>query len=429
MNGVIESLPFPKRSFTWFAVIILLVLSYLFYYEYGYGFLKQEYNNKLEIYEYDYEVEILNEKTNVIEIAHYDIVVKAPDVVTDFETQWAYLEIENNSTVYSSEPIEIYFNFVPNPYLYPEQFLHQSYSEDTYLYSTVKFENILPSMKAYARLPFITEKSVSEGIMKVFINGEDQNKPIKLKYDDTGNILSLFYSFINQLMLPPWSNGIILLTVIFICYFIEESKIWNERINFPFYKHFCSWFNIFTEPLKNGINQRVNMIRKIQFVAIAFFILIVLFTQNKIIIWSLLLIMLIYITFPLKKNLREYIKNVLVISIVGMLIFLLLTGLLVKLIISPPTLDDGYLLLLKCSLGGLLIVFANLFYGETVPIESKQKIIEIKRGDWKFSANEEDFYLAYETKGKVQDPKEQVKDSLAESKISHKPSGEIDHET
>jgi len=220
MENLLEALPFPKRAFTWFSALILLAMVYLFYYTAGYPYLKDKYESKLQPYKVIVDQDVMP----------LDITLKIPMYVSEFEVQWAYLEVENSSATALDHALIISLKFPEQENSFNKLSWLETYGEESYLESAITFQNPKPNVKYYARIPFLVENPGKEKKVEkpiVYINGQVVETEQQKTSPSFRHSQAFLYSFAKVVLLPPWSNGIILLLVLFCCYFIEESGVWN----------------------------------------------------------------------------------------------------------------------------------------------------------------------------------------------------------
>lgn len=220
MNNYVEFLPFPKKSIIWLGSIIVLLVSYGFYYVYGYPYLKNQFEQQLQ------SVKVVSNNENL------NVQLKIPKYVSEFEIVPVYVEVKNSSEMII-ENVQMVLVFNDDDNMLNKLFWLESYSEDSYFSSSIEFNNLLPKSSTYGRINLLVEKTLinDSSILppSVYINGNATDYDRTLANIEFNPFLAFKYSFCKYILMPPWSNGILLLVVLISSYFVEKTNIWKLR--------------------------------------------------------------------------------------------------------------------------------------------------------------------------------------------------------
>lgn len=210
-----DTLPIPKLRASWVAALIVAIFMFIAYYIFAFQALIQLYRSQY------YEVQFEDKQSNI------NITAFIPKYYSPSEPIWAYLTVQNNSDmpIYDIEVSLISSSDEPT------LLLPKLYNEETFN-SVARFNIIESHSTSTARISFITQSDpLIEKVLLTKINA-DQNARKELERQKSATVVkpskfgwrTLQHSFLETILLPPWSNGFILALVLFSVYIVRRRK-------------------------------------------------------------------------------------------------------------------------------------------------------------------------------------------------------------
>lgn len=208
-----DSLPLPQLRSSWVAALINTMLLFLVYYLVAFGGL-------LNLYKHQFDPVYFAQSENQLKVWAY-----VPHYYNASEPAWVYTYIQNESDnpVYD---IEVYLiaTFDESTLLLPKLYDKEVYSSGT------KFDIISPHSVTTARVPFVAqaEPIITKVVLIKIRDGtreelERLNPKEFIRVNQSG-WRSLQHSFLESILLPPWSNGFILALALFSSYLARKGE-------------------------------------------------------------------------------------------------------------------------------------------------------------------------------------------------------------
>jgi len=223
-----DSLPVPQLRSSWVAALTNTVILFLVYYLVAFDGL-------LGLYKNQFDPVYFEQSQNQLEVLAY-----VPRYYNSSEPAGVYLHIENkgDNPVYD---IEVYLitTFDETTLL-----LYNLYNREVYG-SGIKFDFIAPHSIATARISLVAQAEPI--ITKVLlITAKDGNREELERLDPKEFIRinesgwrALQHSFLETILLPPWSNGFILALALFSTYVVRKGD--EEKEPEPFKDEWWDW--------------------------------------------------------------------------------------------------------------------------------------------------------------------------------------------
>lgn len=206
-------LPIPKSRHGWFAAIILIIVVFNVYYLWVYPHVLDFYERQLFL---TYQASSLDdpERQDLI------INVKVPRYLSIYVKRWAFIQLENGGD-HTIEDIRIDLCLSPEnqiPILLPPVFEEKVSDQGVY------FEAIEPKATIYGRIPLFVSNNDERDII-LLVNGSETPFKQAVPYLKVELWQSFRHSFIENLLLPPWANGIMAFAVLVICYLVDRREV------------------------------------------------------------------------------------------------------------------------------------------------------------------------------------------------------------
>ena len=220
-----DNLPFPRNRSGWIAAIILAILLFLFYYLVIFQGLLNIYEKQFLPVSYPHDRAINNESLALI-----DINARVPKYVYSAGAVPIYISVTNNNADKTIKNLGVYLVSDDKfPLLLPNL-----YNKDT-LSTGIVFDEIAPRSTVTGRLSFITQTTTKISNVSIVAGSEHEER------QPSGDITSLTiwnwktlqYSFIETILLPPWSNGFILALALFASYLSQSKGCEDDKVE-PF---------------------------------------------------------------------------------------------------------------------------------------------------------------------------------------------------
>lgn len=215
-----ESLPIPKLRSSWVAALILTLIIFLLYYLFAFNYL-------LNLYRSQFESIFFEQNQSDIKVIAF-----VPKYYNPSELTWAHLNIHNNSNnpIYDLE-VYLVAQSDENTLLLPNLYGDNVYSSGN------TFTVIEPHSVATARIPFITQGDAA--INKVILIQKndyareelERQSPLEYVQPNRSAWKTIQHSFLETILLPPWSNTFILALVLFSTYLVRNRS--EEELNTP----------------------------------------------------------------------------------------------------------------------------------------------------------------------------------------------------
>lgn len=213
-----ESFPIPKLRSSWTAALILTLIIFLLYYVFA-------FNRLLQLYRSQFDSIFFGQNQSQLKVLAF-----IPRYYNSSESAWAYINVQNNS----NDPIydlEVYLiaNSDESTLLLPNLYNENVYSSGSTL--TV----IEPHSIATARIPFITQgDAIINKVILIQKNDKtrkelERQSPTEYIQPNKSPLRALQHSFLETILLPPWSNTFILALVVFSAYLVRNRK--EEELN------------------------------------------------------------------------------------------------------------------------------------------------------------------------------------------------------
>lgn len=225
-----EWLPFPKTKQGWFAAICLIFGLFIFYYVILFGVLRTFYETALYTAMAG-NIDPLNcEDDSEGTLKEMAVRISMPRHMAPFGTRWVFLTIYNNGQQ-SIENVRLWVRLQSENGREPERWnIPSLFGGINLVNKSLEIEQIEPHSVASGRLPvYTTFDAKAEIWLSIFneciaqVRVESPQIAINLpKY--------LAHSLVENVLLPPWSNGVLVGIALLACYIAESEKDENRKL-------------------------------------------------------------------------------------------------------------------------------------------------------------------------------------------------------
>ncbi len=205
-------LPIPKTLRGWVISVSVLILIFIAYYGFLFNYLERFYRGFLY-------TKKISEQTSEYPL-NLTLRVDAPDYIAPFGQRWLYFTIRNESNRPASD-LWIGVEIQPQgeqtlegwcfPFLFRDSLL---------LERSLHIERLQPHTSVSGRLPLWGSTCVSSSLLVTVTITDSETAEVRtpVTFPVKVNVYRyLAHSFIEQILLPPWSNGLIVVAVFVIC--------------------------------------------------------------------------------------------------------------------------------------------------------------------------------------------------------------------
>lgn len=197
MNG----LPIPRSLYGWICAIMLLVFLFIGYYLYLFPELDTFYFEKPGGIPTLYSITTGGSQCEPLEIK-----IHSPRQVASFGKRWVYITLRNTS----NSTITVAASLVITPELkgWYMPFLFGGSTSDA---AAISFPSLQPYATAYGRIPLFVTGDITSAILHISVSvPEAKDCSIHIEQPPKNDPRRfLVHSFIEQLLLPPWSNWLL----------------------------------------------------------------------------------------------------------------------------------------------------------------------------------------------------------------------------
>ncbi len=210
-----NDLPVPKIRASWVSAVILTCISFLVYYLFFFDRILESYQKQF----FNETVTLEDENVNLEITAHI------PRYVYSSNAVWAYIDVRNLGQT-SLSNVNIYLNtdVTDRSYTY---MLPEIYEDEDDIYNTgIEFKTIQQSEITSGRLRFLSQSQAIN--IKGVIVTVGESDPVSLNFGAIQpirwNSWALKHSFFENILLPPWSNGLIFALSLFSAYLVHKKE-------------------------------------------------------------------------------------------------------------------------------------------------------------------------------------------------------------
>lgn len=247
-----NNLPIPKLRASWLSALVLTAVLFHVYYTFLYGLVLQEYTNQFR------DVTYLSSKSEDEGLRDLKITAHIPKYIYSVEPIWVFITVQNTGPqTFLDTKIDLNVSLTSSMLLLPSTF---SEDKDEPYKTNIEIKEIGPGSIVFGRIPLIVQSGID--IKSIWIHtgikGEHENeKPINPvqseRFPQSKPIptehpwRALQHSFIQNILLPPWSNGLIFALVLFSSYLAHDRKfgkddedepdIWSREMLVSFWHH------------------------------------------------------------------------------------------------------------------------------------------------------------------------------------------------
>jgi ABC-type multidrug transport system fused ATPase/permease subunit len=247
-----ENLPIPKSRQGWLSVLILTILAFVIYYFCIYPQVDQGYRAQFypRTYKFTlpYDCEITDQTfcgTNLY------IFINIPEFILGSGPVWAYVTVDNRST-YTLADVIIHLDTLNRQTEPSKNFLlFPKMSTSELNEQTLKATRIYPGTVISGRMQLMAQGQTNLGNVSLEIGelisdegivGRQQIKAVSSTTDTVplkpNTNESLRHAVFENLLLPPWSNGILLGMVIFAAFLADHKGNKDNKFTWlSFWKH------------------------------------------------------------------------------------------------------------------------------------------------------------------------------------------------
>lgn len=205
-------LPIPKSRHAWLAAIILTFITFWLYYYGAYPILFKFYRQQLYT---NYGSDELSTP------AYKDLVVKiyVPQELCMFVQRWFFIQVVNTGAV---EVKDVKVEVILDPEDTTPIFLPTMFS-DQVVERALFFEDIQPHATISGRIPVLIGEDKPRRVT-IRLNGEEVNFSVVIPPLQVSPKRAVIHSLVENLLLPPWANGLILFAVLISCYLVSKPR-------------------------------------------------------------------------------------------------------------------------------------------------------------------------------------------------------------
>jgi hypothetical protein len=232
-----DKLPFPKSRPAVRAAVLLTIIGFLLYYSIGFPLF-------LKIYEDQFQLVPYVNKVSPSQCEGLEVKLQIPKTVFSNGVQYVYLNVKNTS---NNDYRNITLQFVvDNQDTQKQPILLPRFFEKNISAEVLNIGALPPGFSATGRLLISLQGEFTLDEARIKISCEravapgqnDQGTEVSSQVDlqsseltPAGNIIilkdnlsSLLHSVLENVLLPPWSNGLIPTLVIFFCWMFEPDE-------------------------------------------------------------------------------------------------------------------------------------------------------------------------------------------------------------
>ncbi len=245
-----NNLPIPKLRASWLSALFLTAVLFYAYYTVLYGLVLHEYRGQFR------DVTYLSLKSEDARLRDLKITAHIPKYIYSVEPIWVFITVQNtgNQTFLDTD-IDLNFSLTSSMLLLPSTF---SEDKDAPYKTNVEIKEIGPGSIVSGRIPLIVQSGIDIKSIWIHTNiKEEREGPVVAaqseRYPQSKPIpkenpwRALQHSFIQNILLPPWSNGLIFALVMFSSYLAHnnlygrndelEPDIWSYEMLVSTWQH------------------------------------------------------------------------------------------------------------------------------------------------------------------------------------------------
>lgn len=221
-----DDLPTPKLRAGWVSALFLALFFFFIYYVFMFDALLRAYKSQF------YEVSFLNNST-------INVLAYFPKNFFSSGEEWVFINLQNNSNE-NLYDIQVYLKVSSSDdlvVLLPAIYGEKGAAADGG-YNAINFEIIQPYSTSVDRMPVLVQyTTVIEGVFVKWIDEKGQPHSAELLPEQTihlgnakgelevfiQNSRALKHVFLEVVLLPPWSNGLLFALVLFSTYLVRDN--------------------------------------------------------------------------------------------------------------------------------------------------------------------------------------------------------------
>lgn len=208
-------LPIPKSRHGWLAAAFLTVVCFLAYYLWLHPLLLTFYVQQLYPRQNSVESDVPSA------IADLQVQVGIPKYLSTSTLRWIFVRIKNTSEV---EPRRARLEVAMKPedtfMILPPRSLEGQFYE-----SAIMFETIEPLATVSGRIPILVnrtnDRKNDDRSVNFQLNGQAVKFTPVIPDLEVNERRALVHSLVENLLLPPWSNGLVPLVVLVACFWVD----------------------------------------------------------------------------------------------------------------------------------------------------------------------------------------------------------------
>lgn len=206
-----DNLPIPKIRSSWVSALLITIATFALYYLMFFDVL-------FEVYENQFTTVYFEQSQHQV-----DVWASVPRYYNSSDPAWVYLYVKNKSDepIYDLEVYMVVEASDSNTLLLPNLYDDKVYS------SGASFEVLAPNYVTTARISFVAQEEPVVSKVLLIENGNDTREeldgldPTLVVQMNKSNVRAFQHSFLENILLPPWSNGFILALVLFSVYLVR----------------------------------------------------------------------------------------------------------------------------------------------------------------------------------------------------------------
>lgn len=225
-----EWLPFPKTKQGWFAAICLIFGLFILYYVILFGVLRTFYETALYT-AMSGDIAPMNcEGDSEGTLKEMAIRISMPRHMAPFGARWFFITIYNNGQQ-SIENVRLWVRLQSENGREPEQWnIPSLFGGMNLVNKSLEIERIEPHSVASGRLPvYATFDAKAEFWLSIFNECTAQVK-VESPHITINLPKYLAHSLVENVLLPPWSNGVLIGIALLACSMAESEKDENRKL-------------------------------------------------------------------------------------------------------------------------------------------------------------------------------------------------------
>jgi len=223
---------FPNTRRGWVAAIILAVMIFFLYYSFIFPHLLQFHQTVL----YAAPIEVEAKAGGPV------VRIDEPESIAALGIRWVYITIRNRGTepirdvrVWPAPPPKRESSLLGNEDVWILPYL---FGSSTVAERSVGFEEIPAHATLSGRIPLFASQRITR-VLWISWSDQSGSEHLSSLLDEQGHVhqssweansvKSLVHTFVEYIMLPPWSNGFIILSILILCALVDRAELDEEK--------------------------------------------------------------------------------------------------------------------------------------------------------------------------------------------------------